>query len=424
MPYPCQYCSVVPETIGSSIRHQRFHAKSQRTFTFFCPVLDCNFQSASYAGIDYHVSANHRDLRHVDPEATEQLFCNVDCNNCFFSTTSLVLLVKHLFSHLEVGCNVMCPIDGCSNSFQKKSAFRVHLPIYHKHWADEGYPKQSLKRIPVHDEQNLFSMDFEDNDPVEGNRTQFEGSNHSDDNENVEVFDDELFMATIGKFYLSLYAEKLLAQTTIQDICNSITYMTEVSHARMKVILTRALRDLEIPEGKIDRICYDVLQSDLLYTSHHKNSPGPSLTSHHLRKKIFKEKFGYFGPTEINLDEDDPNSEKKLQYIPVKKSLSVLLQDPSIQKEIEASFFQQQENGITVSDYQDGTLFQSENHPQSEIQLLLYQDSSTGPINVVRSPRDASTLSDLPATLQRCAISQRRFNVVRSPFRSERTLVY
>ncbi|KAE8740245.1 hypothetical protein FOCC_FOCC014245 [Frankliniella occidentalis] len=391
MPYPCSFCSVVPQTPASSIRHQRDHAKGQKTFIFFCPLSDCNFESSTYNGIDFHISSQHQEARHIDAESTEELFCHADANNCSFSTTSLVLLVRHLYCHFMNGLHVVCPIEGCSHSCSTKGALKVHLSSYHPGWASEGCPKQSYRRAPDHYEENsLLNFDVEEDNEMQWEEfiePETESSDNRDSRDEL-LFNNELFLNSIAKFYLGLYAVQLLAQTTIQKICDSIAFMTEVAHARMKVVLTRALEDLEISERKINRICHDVFEADLLYTSHHKNSSGPSLTSHYLRKKFFKEKFGYFGPVEIHLDENDPESEKKLQYVSVKKSLSVLFEDPSVQREIQESFSEQLGDDRIVSDYPDGYLFKSEDHPKPEIQLLLHQDAYNPVPNALGSAKN------------------------------------
>ncbi|KAK3922737.1 LOW QUALITY PROTEIN: Zinc finger Y-chromosomal protein 1 [Frankliniella fusca] len=380
MPYPCSFCSVVPQTPASSIRHQRSHAKNNRTFIFFCPMFDCDYQSSSYRSLDNHFSLRHREDRHIDPANAEELFCHGDPNNCFFSTTSLVLLVRHLQEHLDKGLSLVCPIEGCSHLCKTKVALKVHLPLYHQDWSAEGCPKQIYKNLPPFEnefQQNDFEEDWEENHA----ECETESCHERED---TNPFNEDLIFKSIGKFYLSLYAEKKLAQTTIQFICDSITFLTEVAHARIKTVLSRALEDLEVSERERNSICYDVLKADLLYSTHHKNSSGPSVTSHYLRKKSFEDHSGYFGPIELHLDDEDPESGKKLQYVPVKKSLSVLFSPPfCFEKALERAYAIDAGDEGIVSDYKDGYIFKSEDHPAKEIQLLFHQDAYNPVPNVL-----------------------------------------
>jgi len=386
-PFPCNLCRVVPETIASSIRHQHSHAKN-RSFIYFCPVSNCGVRSASYAGMAFHVSQMHRVERHIDPEATLQLFCNifVDSNVCEFSSTSLVLLVHHLYTHLEAGIEIVCPIVECQNQFKKKTALQVHLSLYHKNWRAEGCPKKSLQESARHPVGNLLQFEeslgtvvSEENVPMD-----LSDRNGGDD----LVMDDQIVLDAIRKFYLNLYGEKLLPESTIQTISESLSFLTQVTHACMKLVLQRELGSLNISEEKVNQISDNVLQADRLYTSHHKSSMGPYLTSHYFRVKYFTERFHYLPPEEIDLDPENPDCQRRLQFVSVKKTLSILFKDPSIAKEIQESFQHHQEDENKISDYVDGTLYKSENHPKKEIHLHLYQDSFNPEINVLGSAKN------------------------------------
>jgi len=393
-PYPCQLCSVVPETISSSLRHQYNHAKNL-SFIYQCPVSDCNFWSASYGGINVHVSQLHKEQRHVDPDASVKLYCKnfFDGSDCLsnFETTSLWHLVQHLYQHLSDGIKVTCPFDDCGNTFGTKKALQVHLSIYHRGWKNEGCPKKSQQDTPELEEspwsqceENVCAINLEGNDR-NGQPMDMRLVNDLESN----VMSDEILLDSCGKFYLFLYAEKTLAETTIQEISDSISFLTQATHARMRKVLSEELCRLDIPEDEINQISHRVFQSDRLYTSHHKTSnAGPYLTSYYLRKKYFKERFNYIEPTDINLNPKDPESKDRLQFISIQTSLPVVLQDPVVSKQVQESFMHRQENKSKITDYTDGSIFKSENHPQKEIHLLMYQDGVNPVINVLGSAKN------------------------------------
>ncbi|KAE8743354.1 hypothetical protein FOCC_FOCC011053 [Frankliniella occidentalis] len=384
-------CSALPETIVSSIRHQHIHAMKNKTFVYFCPDEGCQFRTSSYGSAKFHVSMRHRENYHQDPAATEKIFCPYSSSTveCSFSSVSFWEFVQHLYKHLDNGDRVMCPISGCSRDkdFKTKSVLQCHLSLYHKGWRDEGCPKQqyisseepssNLTRIPV--EENYFSPD--DDEPMNNENTEY------------SVLNDDMVVESIAKFYLHLYAENLLPQTTIQEICDGLVFLTELVQARSKLILSNELKKLSISEETINLICYKVKMADILFTSHHKSCPGPSLTSNYLRMKYFRENFGYQEPKQINLEENDPDSKNTLQYIPVSESLSKLFEDESIQKEIQESFYRQPNTGDEVSDYYDGSIMQSEDHPPKEIRINIYQDSFNPVMNALGSAKN--TFKDL-----------------------------
>lgn len=383
-PFPCTLCRVVPETIASSIYHQHFHARN-KCFVYTCPA--CQFATSSFGSLKFHVSQLHREEYHQDPEAKEQLMCLYCCTGeNTFQSTSLWELVQHFYKHHD-GTEVQCPIEDCSRTFKKKKNLGSHLAQYHKNWRAEGCPKEAWKVLitdvhPINEEQSPSG---------DGDNENFMDTSSTEDlsiGGDIDLLDDELLIDHIGKFYLSLYAEKFLPQTTIQDICHSLTFLTDIVHARIKLKLSASLKKLNISEDDVNVLCHEVRSADLLYTCHHKNSPGPSLTSHYLRKNFFKIQYGFVEPREVNLDKENPDSNLKLQYVSIKQTLSVLLKDPSVQKEVDASFLRTQENEEKVSDYTDGALFQSEDHPPKEIRIFLYQDGINPVMNVLGSAKN------------------------------------
>ncbi|KAK3917598.1 Zinc finger protein 124 [Frankliniella fusca] len=389
-PFPCRLCSVVPETIASSIRHQRFHARN-RSYLYYCPSEDCLFRTSSFASLNFHVSVQHRETRHIDPVTTEKIFCNITVNsvNCDFTSTSLWEYVQHLCQHLNNGIRIRCPISGCPfpSEFAKQANFRSYLSQYHKKWRDEGcsIAKECLRSIPEH------ILDAPLNDSSADTVFNLNEESATDYQSNIccDLLDDQLILYSIAKFYLHMYAENLLPQETIQEICDSLSFLTEVVHSRIKLIVTRELQSLDIPQDKSHLLCLKILNADLLYSSHHKtSSSGPKFSSHYLRKQYFKDHFGFEEPKQINLEPDDPDSKNTLQYVSISQSLSKLLENPSIQQEVNASFDKRHEDTDEIRDYTDGTLFRSENHPAKEIHINLYQDSFNPVMNALGSAKN------------------------------------
>jgi len=388
-PYPCRLCSTVPETIASSIRHQREHAVKTKDFTYHCPSQKCSYYTLSYGALNFHVSSKHRFERHVDPSATAQRTCpyGTDAAECAFSTTSLHGFVQHLCQHLEQGTNIECAIDSCSartKTFSTKQTFRTHLSQHHKNWRAEGC---IIGRTTLTFSANLSqpTVNVPDAESSQANAFEEEDGEYFDALE--DLLNDDQIYDSIGRFYLHLYSEFKLPQTYIQEVCDSVMSITEVNHARIKLILSKQMKKLDIEENTINLLCHEMLKADLLYTSHHKNAPGPSLTSHHLRKEYFKKRFGYQAPETVPLDEQDP--EKTLQYVSIKQTLQRLFEDPSIQKEIDESFIRRQKESTNeVSDYTDGNLYKSENHPAREINLFLNQDTFNPVLNALGSAKN------------------------------------
>lgn len=386
-PYPCKLCPTVPETITSSIRHQQMHILS-RNFEFFCPVENCLFLTSSYGSLRFHASTFHRQLLHQDPAATTRIACPSE--NCPFSTASLWEFVQHLCEHLNQKTSIECPIQGCtfSKHFTAVSTFRVHLSQYHKGWKDEGCPamKECYKVIDAPDPP--FHCDDDNFEDVTESSDFPDFEEEFDESYDADLLNDELVYDSIAKFYLNLYAEDVLPATVIQSICDAISFLSSVAHARLDLALSAALKKLEIEEDKIKKLCYDMKLADLMFVSHHKSYPGPSFTSDYYRKKYFTENFGYLPPINVNLDEDDVTTDANYQYIPPTRTLQKLFEDPSIQEEIKASFVEQPNDPNVVSDYKSGSLFKSENHSPKEIHLFVYADGVNAVLNALGAAKN------------------------------------
>ncbi|KAE8741832.1 hypothetical protein FOCC_FOCC012641 [Frankliniella occidentalis] len=256
------------------------------------------------------------------------------------------------------------------------------MSVEHRDWRAEGCPKKEyIQEITAPSHQPMKS--FEPETPPINETIQPDGGDVGND-----LLNTDLVIDSIAKFYLHLYAENLLPQENIQEICNSLVFLTEVIQARIKLVLSEELKNLGIPEDRVNLVCYKVMLADLLYTTHHKSSPGPSLTSDYLRKKYFTQNFGFKEPVQINLNENDPDSTDTLQYISVEESLTKLLEDETVQQGIEESFFRRPSPENEVNDYYDGSLFKSEDHAPKEIHLNIYQDSFNPVMNALGSAKN------------------------------------
>jgi len=403
-PFACKLCSAVPETISSSLLHQQYHSKC-KNFSFHCPSPNCNITSKSFGTIRSHVSVFHNRTKHrsVPPSAAESppdhsFQCEVA--SCNFTAPILWELVQHLYIHFNEGVQVpLCPLASVcefKHPFNKKSTFQSHLGQYQKDWNPLGRRKgrksNEVNEPLASTSGNIFNPmeqsgieDLNSDSPNVGTNV----FAHQEELEDSSFLDDDLVTEYIAKFYLQLYGAYFLPYDMIQEISNSLQFLSEVMHARTKRTLTTELKRLNVSDEEINLICYKVMQSDLLYATHHKNVPGASLTSDYLRKTYFQRNLGYNPPIEVSLDNNNLKSDKKYQYVPIKQTLETVVQDPTVEKQIEKSFAQHQSSSNQVlKNYTDGTLFKSEQHPTKEIHLILYQDGYNPVMNVLGSAKN------------------------------------
>ncbi|KAK3933120.1 Transcriptional regulator STP3 [Frankliniella fusca] len=437
-PFPCKFCAAVPDTIASSLSHQQFHSKNSN-FKFFCPAPECgNLSSCSFGTIRSHVSLAHPHTKHrpfldqdVNCEPQPQCF---KCEVCDYSSSVLWDLVQHLYVHLTSGVQIpKCPLfSDCDfqNPFKKKSTFQVHLSQYHKNWNPGARRRRRKDEEPTAGEHGNFEQALEDG-CQEKNVPEAEsgpsGRVPQEEFHDLSFLDDELVTEYIAKFYLQLYGAYFLPYDRIQEICNGLTFISEIMYARVKRLLTYKLQQLTVPEDDVNRICFKVMRADLLYGTHHKNLPGvASLTTDYLRKKYFQEHMGYKPPTEISLDHNNVDSDKKYQYVPIHETLEGVLQDLTVQKSIDESFCEQstcndlESNNDIVSNYTDGSLYKSEQHHAKETHIIMYQDGYNPVMNVLGSAKNKFkslavyfTIGNLKANLRSKVASKHLVMIIR-----------
>lgn len=388
-------CGFVTETIASCVRHQFYHSSSSN-FMFYCPSPECVYSSKSFNALNYHVSMFHRETKHhnlEDPEADKKLSCTVP--GCHETMDSLWSLVQHICQHLD-SCSplngVRCPVEDCDHPslFCKSSTFRVHLSQYHRGWRDEGAP--STKRRRVDDESSTTgSSHFTESVDLGVDQGGFgeDIRDEADDGEteDCELLNEDLIVELIAKFYLQLYGEFFLPYDTIQEICNGISFICGLNNLRIKKILKAGLKPLGVGQLQVNELCYKVSSADILFATHHKNAPGPSLTSDYLRKEYFKKNYDFQEPDEISLSRH-LDSDQKIQYVAIKNTLSTIFKDPVVQKDIDESFLKCASNSNEVSDYTGGSLFKKENHEKKELHLFLYIDAYNPVMNALGSAKD------------------------------------
>ncbi|XP_034245547.1 uncharacterized protein LOC117647759 [Thrips palmi] len=78
---------------------------------------------------------------------------------------------------------------------------------------------------------------------------------------------------------------------------------------------------------------------------------------------------------EINLRKNPHDPSHYLHYVNLRSTITIMLQDPTVQKIVDASFLVEDSDGSILKDYTDGLVFRNSNTPPKRIDLLLFMDS-------------------------------------------------
>lgn len=341
------------------INHQQLH-QNDSNFLFKCPLCTNSievFKTLKKLLVHFH-SAHKPGKNCSIPDG--RFPCTVAV--CSFSSDTIKNLSLHQINvHLsdDSPSPVMCAYGGCSHAetpFSKKKVYRTHLSQYHssckttiqdKTQPGEEAQSSNSNRQDTSDFSNDVFFPFDDQETCH---------NHPDQSPSFFVMDDDIVVKAIAKFYLMLEADKLVPTSTVQNILESMVFISELTQARLKIKLTEKLKELNIETSIINSIVYDLQITDPLYATHHVNCPGPSLTSDYFRSKFYTKYFGYKDPVQINLSLD-PSSKNKIQYVPLRETLNELLADPCVKDQVIKSFNRKPSPPGKLNDYYDGEAY-------------------------------------------------------------------
>jgi len=415
----CPSCSKELPSLGAHAHHQRIHAA---TFNFSFVCGSCKLGYNSFSSLQSHISKCHREDRKICTEESTERLDKHKCTICNEQFQSLFEFLKHTRdSHIESEENgVVCPlVDECltETPFIRKSLFNIHISKNHDGW--KSISKQDAY-VPSRAQTTRNVEDFTQQVVEDDNIMFAEGHGQDDDNAyNDSYFDaEDTFSLTegdifkfISAFYTMLEADFLVSIQNIDKVSEQLTLLSEILHDHMKVMMQTALESLNIPQDKIDNVIVKMLNCNVLYLSHHKHVRGPTFTTDTLRKNFFFSTFDYLEPEEKPINPRDPTEGETYQYVSPRGVLKNLLKDPSVQKEVLASFerneaARQVKSPTIYKDFTDGQVWRDRNLPAKRIDLIIFQDgfSATTMLTTVRQKYKTlgvyMTLGNLPSKLR------------------------
>lgn len=378
--FNCALCGFKAKTAEEHVHHQNVHA-GLFNFKFVCPFPLCHHSYSTFKSVSAHLSQHSTPRHQLLGEAD-----NFTCDYCEKNVSTRRDYCKHLKKHLEVGLEVHCPLMPCDKAFTSSSAFSVHLSRYHPGWLkDFNSPAlqtssgagcvdphhQIITEPPlecVHEDEFYDAMDYAD----DGSDTTSTSSMEL--NDDGHWYHDQI-ITYIAHFYAMLEGKFLVPYSTVDALAAKLSFISEVLQNKLRADLKKILSTAGLPETDITRIIQGVLSSDPLYNSHHNNAAGDCLLTFDRRQTFYKKNFKYIEPVEINLKKNPRDREDTVQYVNVKKNLEVMLEDPSVQKEIDQSFSTRASDGSILKNYTDGSVFRNSSTPAKSIDLILFMDA-------------------------------------------------
>lgn len=365
--FVCELCQFACSSRLSYITHYRLH-KNVHNVQFPCAIKFCNRRFSKYTSFRQHVLRDHSHSFIKQPRMLVK--CNLEvCNNIHFGNVKLFF--SHLRLHILQGLKVDCPYLNCKSSFTNKSSFTSHLTRYHKHISYESFrnvindhnPASISVDSDIRGDQNI---EINSNSDLLPEHSQENAENNSELSGNSQ----ENIIRSLALFNLKLQAKNILPNSVIQSINQQIFEINDLAVNWTCETLKEKLSPL-LPQTESSEILCHIRNNELLQSS---NS---ILGTSYKRLNYYKKQFNYISPVEIYLGKNDLKKDCYIQYVPVLKTLTILLQNTKIQEHFQEYKQEISPTGV-LTDVKDGLSYKRnklfESNPES-LALIFFQDA-------------------------------------------------
>lgn len=354
----CRFCNRSLATLKGYVLHCRIHRNEPRC-VFKCEFAGCKQTFCTYAAFKGHFYRRHGNEPALS--GTSAIVSNLSCGVplCSRRFQTVKELLSHLKEHLVEGRPVACPVTGCERNFTLKSSFTAHMSRKHGDCSASNI-SDIYKDVTLQSSDAVFPNASE---------------NLAPDNATLEEVPpnlNEAFMRNMCLFYLKLQGQLLLPASTIQIIVEEMQNLHELGQEYTLSNLQKLLReDQGLTDDAISKVFTCVKDSDIFTTCHQ----GP-LRSIYSRAQTFKTMFQYIEPVKVELGSDENMLKRFAYYIPVKQTLTSLLQS-----ELWKNAVSQQScasDTHVLCDIRDGKIIKANEFFTENpgcLQLILYQDA-------------------------------------------------
>ena len=363
----CQVCGSFLQSVKSYVEHCRIHANVPN-IQLPCCFKNCRKGSPSYAGLRQHIARDHGGSQ--SNTTLHETSFNLQCNvvSCTTRCCTVNSLVKHLQQHIREGSSVECPIYGCNKKYSVRSSFACHLNRDHASWSQSQVkanvqctPTESVTR-DIPSQSDFFSEDGDD-DAIDD-----DSLNGISDLESLK----ENFIKNLSMFFLKLSTQFLIPDSTVELIVQEMLNVSLLNQLYIQHSVCHKLASSGVDSDTISLVKTAVEFSDLMKSC---LEDGGILHSGIRRSSYVKQNFSYVEPRSMYVGLDTRNKSRYYQYVPVKESLAVLLQDQSVLKQCMSPYHS--DSGV-FQDFPDGFMHKQVAQELSDnrsLSLLLYQDS-------------------------------------------------
>lgn len=347
--WKCQTCHAEFNALVKYNTHQKVH-KYLSNCTFKCFEEGCYKQFRSYKTFYMHIYRYHVNFKSRMPQDAQ---CKAP--NCSYRFKSKRLISSHVSQHIKNGDEVNCPFKTCKQVdiiFRNISTWRSHL--FRKHFNENSTNFNT---------ENVFNI--EDLQQIGENETiSLDGNDTNMDSLPVNDYKTEL-STLLSTLFLKLQSKYFLTDKALNAIIEGFNDATEISNQHLISVLLESY-NINISTEKLNELN--------LFNKAHCNVD--SLQTPFLRKKYYKKVFKFVAPECISLGKYR-NTERFFFYIPILKTLDVLLQNKNVLNRCLSPSNEIKPDNI-LSDFTDGLVFKNNSffreHPTC-LKIIMFQDA-------------------------------------------------
>lgn len=300
------------------------------------------------------------------------------CMLCKQSFKSLRDLLFHFKFHFLCKEYVTCPFENCNKKYKLYISMKAHISRFHR---------QTKLKFEVQDFERPELVNKVANDDVQIENQDMEFSTldlSGDKNMNITVNKGEM-KNYIGLFLLKLQAKYNMPSEAVDVVVSGISDILNLNLNCLLNKVSQHLKDYENPDEILSAI-KEIITQDVDLECLKK-----SYISSHLRMKHFTS-LGFISPREIILGQNKFRKICSYQYVPIRSSLSQLLNHEDVVEQI----LHPRYNENIIKDFSDGSFFQKSpvfGSSNNALCLILYFDEFeiVNPIGASRKKHKMAT---------------------------------
>jgi len=345
MDFKCPVCPKFYEESSHLAYHLKVHSNIPKAVTCYT----CERSLKNVKALQAHLKRQHNESP-MHPNILVSCSvpsCNVTCESND--------LLKHLKDHIRDGSTVECPTIDCYSKYNTVGSLASHVSRAHS----------GLSNIDKFKKDLIVRSIYNPSEKIEETTHSVNRSHVVDE---AISFDKEEVIRNIGVFYLRLEGQHHIPVSTIDIIASELENLSDINISHIKHSVEETLTKTEMSETEIDDVISHFRNKNILSAVH---GPGGELRTPHIRREYFKNNFKYIEPVSIFIGIDKFNKKRYMSYIPIKKSLKLLV---SIHYNKEFQSVLHYNNGDYYKDIQDGANYKNKVAKGYPIQLLIYQD--------------------------------------------------